>query len=285
MKTYQASSLFDKDGNLITTDLSALASKIVEAEVGTIASDHQSKLVRIEIGLAIRTIAAKEKSTLTDIIVAMNLCQTTHRAEKTFLKYARIAGSKVLMTMAENPQISLSVLDEIAACKKPVLKPDEAKFMRRVSGDILEICNQNLVDEGHDGDTGKLVVLGATRNEAVGVIRKVQIEMGVATRAHSPHPERPDMKAIQSKILQLLNLMRIFFLPANERDEWFKKHGIPMADAGATMISLQNDLSAAGIISALASDLKPESIQGLQRPEVIQEEEPEAKPEPELQPI
>ena len=277
MKTYSATPLFDENGNLTTDDLTKLASLIIETEVKTIASDHESKLMRIEIGAAIRHVAALKNMTLTDVIVEMNLCQTTHRAEKTFLKYARIAGSVVLMNMAENPQISLSVLDEIASCKKPTLKADITKFMKRVSSDILDICKENLVDEGHTPETGKLVILGATRNQAVGAIRKVQMEMGVATRA-GENPEKPDMKDLRSKLLQLLNLMRIFFLPANQRDAWFEKHEVSMADAGATMISLQNDLSAAGIIAASADDLKPESIDGLKK--IVEEQ-----PEPELQPV
>lgn len=265
---YHATDLFDKDGMIVTTDIHRLANLIVQTEIKTIASDHESKLMRIEIGHAIRTIASIRNTTLTEAICDMDLCKTTHRAEKTFLKYARIAGSGVLMEMARNPQISLSVLDEIASSKKPASKADEAKFLKRVTSDIADICKENLKDEGYDPEKpeGSLVVLGVTRNQAVGVIRKVQIEMGVATKAGgNGTPERPGEKELQSKILQLLNLMRIMFLPGHRRDNWLIKHGLTQADVGATMISLQADLVGACILNEEADDLKPESIAGLKK--------------------
>jgi len=275
MTTYQATELFTSEGKLVTNDPAALALKIIEAEIKSISSDHESKLIRIEIGAAIREIATLNNSTLTDIIVEMDLCRTTHRAEKTFLKYARIAGSPSLMKLAENPQISLSVLDEIASCKKPVIKEQEAEFLKRVVNDVTEICVANRLNEGYGPEEGSLIVLGITRNESVGVIRRNQILMGVQTKAGG-NPEKPGEREIQSKILQLVNLMRIFFLPPPDRDGWFEKHGIVMADAGATMIALQNDLTAANIIPELATDLRPETVTGLRR--LVQKQE-------DLQPI
>lgn len=267
MKTYHATELFTPEGNLVTDDIGLLAKLIVETEVKTIASDHESKLMRIEIGFAIRAIAAMRQTTLTEAILDMNLCQTTHRAEKTFLKYARIAGSETLMKMAENPQISLSVLDEIAAAKKPIIAGERALFMKRVSEEVNDICKENLKDEGHEeGGPGRLVVLGATRNQAVGVIRRIQIEMGVKTKAGNGNgPEVPKEKDIQSKMLQLLNLLRIMFLPDNVKHEWLAENGLLLADVGATMISLQNDLVEAGIITKNANELKPEAIKGLKK--------------------
>lgn len=265
---YHATELFDGQGLLITTDIHELANLITQTETKTIAIDHESKLMRIEIGHAIRTIASIRNTTLTEAICDMDLCKTTHRAEKTFLKYARIAGSGVLMEMAKNPQISLSVLDEIASSKKPAAKKDEAKFLKRVVTDITDICNENIKDEGYDPESplGRHIVLGVTRNQAVGVIRKVQIEMGVETKAGGGGtPERPGEKELQSKILQLLNLMRIMFLPAKRRDAWLAKHGLTQADVGATMLSLQADLVGACILNDEADDLKPESIAGLKK--------------------
>jgi hypothetical protein len=266
MKTYQASKLFNHEGELATKDPLELATMIVEAEIGTIASDHDSKLVRIEIGCAIRAIAIEMKTTLTEAISTMGLCITLNRAEKTFLKYARIAGSPTLMRLAENPQISLSVLDEIAACKKPAIKSDLSKFLKKVCAEVVEICDKNLEDEGFQGEAGRLVVLGVTRNEAVGVIRRNQIEMGVKTRPGAGgSPDRPGIGEIHSKTLQLLNLMRVLTLPTQRRNAWLEKHGILLDSSAALAISLTNDLVEAGIIAENADDLKPESIKGLVR--------------------
>jgi hypothetical protein len=267
MKTYNATQLFDKNGALVTDDIKKLGHMIVATEAQTIATDHESKLMRIEIGAAIRAIAAIRNTTLTEVIVEMELCKTTHRAEKTFLKYARIAGSVNLMEMAKNPQISLSVLDEIASSKKPVIKQEQADFMHAIREGVEEICKANLVDEGFDPDApeGKQIVLGITRNQAVGVIRRTQIEMGVETRAGGGSPERPGKTEIQSKLLQLTNLLRLMFLPADRRDAWLEKHGLLLADVGASMVALQNDLVEATIIKPEADELSPTSITGLKK--------------------
>jgi hypothetical protein len=282
---FKATNLFNESGVLVTSDHHELAGMIVKAEVGTIASDHESKLVRLEIGHAIRCIAAIRNSSLTDAIVDMGLCKSTNRAEKTFLKYARIAGSGVLLSMATNPQVSLSVLDEIAASKKPESKDGQARFLSRVVNDINDICKSNLIEEDLDPDApeAKLVGLGVTRNQAVGVIRRVQIEMGVATKAGNGNgPERPGAKEVQAKILHLLNLMRVAWLPLARRDDWLAKHDLTMADVGGKMLSLQADLVGACILTEEADDLKPESIPGLKR---ILDEAPEVEATPELQEV
>jgi hypothetical protein len=250
---YQASHILDKKGIIVTTDLIQLGKLIASADAEACFDEHSAKLKRVEIGIALRQAAAipgpdGNGRTLTETIDAMGLCKTLTRAEKTMLKYARIAGSAMLLELAANPNISFSVLDEIAACKKPVDPEKRREFVRRLGSEVRDACKRESEEEGHEPDSYR--GSGPTRNDVVGMIRRAQIDFAVPTKGGSERDgnKREKELLLLRRMTRLVGMYRVLFLPDLHRSDWLEKNELTIEKFGRRMRELQDELIKGGLI-------------------------------------
>jgi len=239
---FQATNLFDKDGNLASEDVKVIAASILEAKAKASFSSHEAKLMRLEIGLAIMEVAINSEGNpgLTETISRMGLVDDLDRANNTFLKYTRVASHASLLQLAIDPRISFSVLDEIAASKKPIDGLAKKEYIQSVCAEVTDMCQ----GDGVAGD-------GPTRNSVVGVIRRQQVEFEVPTKAGGKDRDEVKRRAelkLLAKQARLTSHYRLLFLNETMRDEWLEREGMTIADLSASIVSLQNEMIDDGIL-------------------------------------
>jgi|TARA_R110002167_G_scaffold102250_3_gene265431 hypothetical protein len=258
---FGATDIFNEAGEIVSTDFKKVGQMISESEKKAQNHSNEAKLIRIEIGLAIRAVAGANGATLTETIDSMSLCETLQLAEKTFLKMARVAGSSSLLQLGTNNGISYSVLDECAASKKPDDPPKRKEFMKRLCGELEGMVS-------HDDNTE--AYHGPSRSEAIGCIRRLQIEFEVPVRGmdgggvgegeRGGGRKRKELTLI-NKLIRLNNCFRfIFVLPRVEKDEWLAKTGMNLAEIGGTMHSLMDELIDEGLIVTDVATVSPDHI-------------------------
>lgn len=251
---FQASKLLDSTGVIVTDDIIKLGELIAATDADASFDEHTSKLKRIEIGIALRQAAAIPRqdgnaSTLTETISEMGLCKMLDRAEKTFLKYARIAGEATLLALASNPNVSLSALDEIASCKKPIDPTQRREFMKRLRDQIVASTKEENEKEGQEPDSYRGT--GPTRGDVVGMIRRAQIDFAVPTKGGGEERgenKKQDQLLLLQRMSRLVGCFRVLFLPGGQRDEWFQKNDITIEKFGRHMSTLRDKLIADGMI-------------------------------------
>lgn len=254
---YGASKLLDEKGIIVTDDILKLGELIAITDADATFDAHTAKLKRIEIGIALRQAAAIERpdaegkmraSTITETISNMDLCKMLGRAENTFFKYVRIAESASLLTLAANPNVSFSALDEIAACKKPTDPLQQREFMKRLKEQVEKACADLSGEEGQPPDSYR--GSGPTRNDVVGMIRRAQIDFEVPTKGGNERTENKRQKelALLHKMSRLVGCFRIMFLNGIQRDEWLEKNGMTIGQFGVKMVELRDKLIEEGMI-------------------------------------
>lgn len=254
---FQASKLLDSTGVIVTDDIHKLGELIAMTDADASFDEHTSKLKRIEIGIALRQAAALQRpdgraSTLTETISEMGLCKMLDRAEKTFLKYARIAGEATLLALAANPNVSLSALDEIASCKKPIDPSQRREFMKRLRDQIVDVTKEESGKEGQEPDSYR--GSGPTRGDVVGMIRRAQIDFAVPTKGgggsgdERGENKKQDQLLLLQRMSRLVGCFRVLFLPAQQREEWLQKNNITIEKFSRHMTTLRDRLIADGMI-------------------------------------